>query len=162
MINNTIKNPWWYKYLHNAGCRITTPRKIVITILRETEEHLSAEDIYLAAIKINPSIGLTTVYRTLCLLEQIGLLQKFEVGEGRARYELIKNPQKKEHHHHLVCMKCKTIIDYTDFMNEEIRLMKKTEEKLSRKHHFTIMHHTIHFYGLCEKCLELIQNNTRK
>ncbi len=162
MNNNNTKETWWFKYLHNAGCRITTPRKIVIHILGETEEHLSAEDIYLAALKINPSIGLTTVYRTVCLFEQIGLLQKFEFGEGRARYELIKNPQKKEHHHHLVCVQCKTIINYIDFMKEEIKLMNKTEKKLSQKHNFSITHHTIHFYGLCEKCRESIQNNTRK
>jgi len=95
---------------------------------------------------------LTSIYRTLDLFTQIGVVQKFDFGDGRARYELTNNPIKKDHHHHLVCIKCKTIIDYTDFLNEELELMKKTEQALSEKHNFRILHHTIHFYGLCNNC----------
>ena len=151
-----MKGSWWNQRLHDAGFRLTTPRETVITVLRSTDKHLSAEDIYIIALKDNPSIGLTTVYRTLDLLHQIGIVQKFEFGDGKARYELIHNPQKKEHHHHLVCMRCKTIIDYTNFMKEELELMNKTEKQLSKKHNFKILHHTIHFYGICEKCQESV------
>ncbi len=151
-----MKGPWWSQRLHDAGFRVTNPRETVIAVLRRTEKHLSAEDIYVSALKENPSIGLTTVYRTLDLLHQIGVVQKFEFGDGKARYELIHNPQKKEHHHHLVCMHCKTIIDYTNFMKEELELMNKTEKQLSKKHNFKILHHTISFYGICEKCQESV------
>ena len=57
-----MKGPRWQQRLYNFGFRLTTPREIVINTLRETEKHLSAEDIYIVALKINPSIGLTTVY----------------------------------------------------------------------------------------------------
>jgi Fur family ferric uptake transcriptional regulator len=128
------------------------PRESIIQILSDTSDHLSAEDIYLRALKTNPSIGLTTVYRTLDLFHQIGIVQRFDFGDGKARYELTNNPQKKEHHHHLICMRCKKIIDYSNFIKEELELMNKTEKELSKKHHFNIMHHVIDFYGLCEKC----------
>ncbi|MBN1349590.1 transcriptional repressor [candidate division KSB1 bacterium] len=142
---------WWQNRLFGAGYRLTAPREIVIDILIETDNHLSVEDIYVKALKINPSIGLATVYRTLDLFAQIGIAQKFDFGDGKARYELTDNP-KKDHHHHLICIRCKAIIDYSDFMKEELRLMDKTQAALSQKHQFKIMHHTIHFYGICEKC----------
>jgi len=147
MVRPLVKNR-----LNQAGFRLTNPRSLVLDILRKTEEHLSAEDVYIQALNITPSIGLTTVYRALDLFVQIGMVQKYDFGEGKARYELTSNPLKREHHHHLVCIKCKTVIDYTNFMNEEIELMKKTEKALSKKHRFQIMHHNIHFYGLCNHC----------
>ena len=150
-----MKGPWWNQRIHDTGFRLTNPREIIINILRDTSEHLSAEDIYIKALKVNPSVGLTTVYRTLDLFNQIGVVQKFDFGDGKARYELTNNPQKKEHHHHLVCMRCKTILDYTNFMSEELELMSKTEKELSKKHNFKIMYHIIHFYGLCGKCQKL-------
>jgi len=147
-----MNTPDWQHLFRDAGFRMTYPRELVIGILKETDKHLSAEDVYVQALKTNPSIGLTTVYRTLDLLTHIGVAQKFDFGDGKARFELINNALKTDHHHHLICMKCKTIIDYTDFVQEELELMKKTEKALSRKYHFKIMQHTIHFYGLCEAC----------
>jgi len=121
-------------------------------VLSKTKEHPSAEEIYLSVHKVYPAIGLTTVYRTLELLVQNGLVFKFDFGDGRARFELSENPQSIGHHHHLVCTGCGRIIDYTDFIDEEIELLKRTEKGLSKKHHFTIMNHLIQFYGLCDRC----------
>jgi Fur family ferric uptake transcriptional regulator len=149
---NVTEQPLWSERLHEAGFRLTEPRSLVVEILRQTEQHLSAEEIYLKALRMNPSVGLTTVYRTLDLFNTIGILQKFDFGDGKSRYELINNPQKKEHHHHLICVHCKKIIDYTDFLAEELELMNRTEEELSRRHRFSITHHTVDFYGLCHKC----------
>ncbi|MBN1780234.1 transcriptional repressor [bacterium] len=136
-----------------GGFRRTHPRELIMKILKETDKHPSAEDIYIQALNVNPSIGLTTVYRTLDLFVQIGAVQRFDFGDGKARYELTDNPPEKEHHHHLICMKCKSIVDYTDFMKEELELMKKTEDALSTQHQFKIVHHTVHFYGYCRKCI---------
>ncbi|GAG31027.1 unnamed protein product, partial [marine sediment metagenome] len=101
---------------------------------------------------IYPAIGLTTVYRTLDLLINMGLIFKFDFGDGRARYELTRGTKEPSHHHHLICTKCGRIIDYTDFVDEELELLKKTEKELSRKCNFEIKNHTIQFYGLCDKC----------
>ncbi|OPX33745.1 hypothetical protein B1H10_05175 [candidate division KSB1 bacterium 4484_188] len=94
------------------GLRFTEPRRAILDVLSTTTDHLSAEDIYLAVHGDYPGIGLTTVYRTLELLIEMGLVYRFQFGDGRNRYELIQNRLKPGHHHHLVCINCKKIIDY--------------------------------------------------
>jgi len=144
--------PWLHGKFKGCGYRLTMPRQIILDVLSNTTEHLSAEDIYHLVHKAYPSIGLTTVYRTLELLAQVGLLFKFDFGDGRARYELSESPKSIGHHHHLVCTECRRIIDYTDFIEEEKELLKKTERGLSKKYDFRITNHLIQFYGLCDEC----------
>lgn len=143
---------WWQGRLRGCGYRITVPRQAILDVLSKTSKHLSAEDVYLDVRKVYPAIGLTTVYRTLEILVQMGVVFRFDFGDGRARYELIKDFQGRDHHHHLVCTNCKRVIDYTDFIGQEIELLKKTEKELSKKHNFKIVDHVIQFYGLCERC----------
>ncbi|MBE0425911.1 MAG: transcriptional repressor [Nitrospirae bacterium] len=144
--------PWIHGKFQGCGYRLTMPRQVIMDVLSQTSEHLSAEDIYLAVHKIYPAIGLTTVYRTLEILVQMGLVFKFDFGDGRARYELSEGPKSIGHHHHLVCSGCGRIIDYTDFIDDEVELLKKTEKGLSKKYNFKITNHLIQFYGLCDKC----------
>jgi Fur family ferric uptake transcriptional regulator len=142
----------WHRGLHGRGYRLTMPRKAILEVLSDSDDHLSAEDIYLIVHGIYPAIGLTTVYRTLDLLVNMGVVFKFDFGDGRARYELMDHFSKKAHHHHLICTSCNTIIDYDDFINEELDLIHKTEGSLSKKHNFQISGHMMQFYGLCDKC----------
>jgi len=144
--------PWWHGKFRGCGYRITVPREEILNILSRTSEHLSAEDIYMAVHKTHPNIGLTTIYRTLELLVHMGLVFKFDFGDGRARYELSEGPKGTRHHHHLVCTKCGRVIDYTDFIDDEIELLSRTEKGLSKKFNFKINNHLIQFYGLCDKC----------
>lgn len=112
---------------------------------------MSAKEIYIALSAMYPGIGLTTVYRTLELLHRLGFVQKVTSGDGQGRYEL-RGEGAGEHHHHLICTRCGKIIDYRDFVKEELELVKKTEETLAKKHNFLIQDHNIEFLGLCEKC----------
>jgi Fur family ferric uptake transcriptional regulator len=144
--------PWWHGKFKGCGYRLTIPRRIILDVLSNTNEHLSAEEIYMKVHKVYPAIGLTTVYRTLELLTRAGIVYKFDFGDGRARYELSDSPKGKGHHHHLVCTGCGRIIDYTDFIDDEIELLNRTEKGLSEKYHFKITNHLIQFYGLCEDC----------
>lgn len=143
---------WCHGKLKGCGYRMTVGRDAVLDVLSKAEEHLSAEDIYMKIHPVYPSIGLTSIYRTLDILVHIGLVDKFDFGHGRARYELAEDPKGKRHHHHLVCTGCGRVIDYTDFIDEEVALLKKTEEGLSKKYNFRIDNHLIQFYGLCEDC----------
>jgi len=144
--------PWWNGKFKGCGYRLTIPRRIILDVLSNTNEHLSAEEIYMKVHEVYPAIGLTTVYRTLELLTRAGIVYKFDFGDGRARYELSDSPKGKGHHHHLVCTGCGRIIDYTDFIDDEIELLNRTEKGLSEKYHFKITNHLIQFYGLCEDC----------
>lgn len=145
---------WCHRKIKGYGYRMTLGREAILEVLSQADEHLSAEDIYMRVHKIYPNIGLTSIYRTLDILDSIGLVNKFDFGHGRARYELAESSSGKRHHHHLVCTGCGRIIDYTDFIDEEFALLKKTEEGLSRKYHFAITNHLIQFYGLCQDCNE--------
>lgn len=145
---------WCHRKIKGYGYRMTVGREAILEVLSQADEHLSAEDIYMRVHKIYPNIGLTSIYRTLDILDSIGLVNKFDFGHGRARYELAESSSGKRHHHHLVCTHCGRIIDYTEFIDEEVALLKKTEEGLSKKYNFSITNHLIQFYGLCQSCSE--------
>jgi len=132
--------------------RITEPRRIIMEVLADTKEHISAEEVYMQVHKEYPNVGLTTVYRTLDLLEEMGVVVKLHFGDGRSRYELIESLTKPGHHHHLVCTNCKRVVDYDDFVDEEVELLKKVERELSKRHGFQIMGHVIQFFGKCSHC----------
>jgi len=143
---------WCHGQFKARGYRMTLGREAILDVLAQANRHLSAEDIFMKVYKVYPNIGLTSVYRTLDILVNIGLVHKFDFGHGRARYELAEEPKGRRHHHHLVCTGCSRVIDYEDFIDEEVALLKKTEEALSIKYNFTIMNHLIQFYGLCQIC----------
>jgi len=153
MPKHGLINPmWWHGKFRRSGYRITIPRQAILDVLLRTEGHLSAEDVYVEVRKGYPQIGLTTVYRTLELLARMGIVFKFDFGDGRSRYELSEGPEGFRHHHHLVCTGCGRIIDYTEYIDSEKDLIDKTESGLSKKYGFKINNHLIRFYGLCDSC----------
>jgi Fur family ferric uptake transcriptional regulator len=139
-----------------AGYRLTAPRKAVLDYLQSTGEHVSAEDVYMAIKDHCPSIGLTTVYRTLELLASMGVVVKAVFGDGRARFELAALHGGKEHHHHLVCTSCGRIVDYSDFVENECNTICNLEKALSDKFGFAVTSHAVQFYGLCGVCQKKI------
>ncbi len=144
--------PWWHTKFRGCGYRITLGREAILDVLAKSDKHLSAEDIYMKIHPRHPNTGLTTIYRTLDILADLGFVFKFDFGDGRARYELAEGPKGPDHHHHLVCTSCNRVIDYTDFIDEEIQLLRETEKGLSSKYNFKITNHLLQFYGLCENC----------
>ncbi len=131
---------------------MTPARHSVLDALSERGEHLTAEQVFKAASRRCPNIGLATVYRTLELLTNLGMVNKFDTGDDKARYEVADGPGSKGHHHHLVCTSCRKIVDYEDFIQEEMDLLRKTEEGLRKKYGFKINSHVMQFYGLCKAC----------
>lgn len=146
--------------MHGQGCgrrfrggefRLTSAREVILNIISEKGDHLTVEEIFLSAKNVYHSIGLATVYRTLELLTNTGIVKKLDFGDGMSRYELVKD-NKKGHHHHLVCKDCGKVIDYTELADKEKVFIGKLEEKLRNNYNFKIDSHQIRFYGLCEKC----------
>jgi Fur family ferric uptake transcriptional regulator len=144
--------PLLHEKFKGYGYRMTRGREAIMSILAGAKEHLSAEDIYMKVHPSCPAVGLTSVYRTIEVLVSRGLVYKFDFGDGRARYELAEGSKGERHHHHLVCTGCGSVIDYSDFIDEELVLLKKAEDGLSKKYNFTITNHLIQFYGLCHQC----------
>lgn len=138
--------------IRGFGRRITPARHAVLDALSARGEHLTAEEVFKAANKHYPNIGLATVYRTLELFTNLGMVTKFDTGDDKARYEFADGPAAKGHHHHLVCTSCHRIIDYKDFIKEEMELLRCTEEGLANKYGFRIKSHVMQFYGLCKDC----------
>lgn len=143
---------WWHNKLSGCGYRLTLGRKAILDLLSQEDGHLSAEDIYMKVHEQYPNIGLTTIYRTLDVLTDLGMVYKFDFGDGRARYERAEGPKGPHHHHHLICTECNKVIDYTDFIDEEVELLNQTEKGLGQKYRFKITNHLIQFYGVCEQC----------
>jgi Fur family transcriptional regulator, ferric uptake regulator len=144
----------WGEWIRKAGFRCTLAREVILETLEATADHLSPEDIYNKIKREHQSIGLTTVYRTLETFVQLGLIEKFDFGDGRSRYELAENISGKNHHHHLVCRSCGKIMDYSDFMAEEIKFISQIEKNLEKKYEFKIENHNIKFSGLCKTCMK--------
>jgi Fur family ferric uptake transcriptional regulator len=148
--------------IRRVGYRMTAGREAILNIMAQSSEHLSAEDIYIKVHAQKPSIGLTTVYRTLELLVNIGMVAKFDFGDGRARFELLQGPKCVKYHHHLVCTGCSRIIEYSDFISEEISILESIQAKLSKRYNFVITNHLVQYFGLCAKCCREKKSNTEQ
>ena len=93
--------------LSKQGYRLTPQRLMILSAIENSDDHISAEEIYTQIVVRYPNINISTVYRTLELLERLGMVTKTDLGGGRVRY----HPAEKGHHHHLVCRECGAIID---------------------------------------------------
>ncbi len=148
-----MKTIFNYTELRNCGYKLTPQRRIILDVMRNAPRHLSADDIYIKVRKISPSIGLTTVYRTLQVLADLGWINKYDFGQGKAKYEPSETIEEEvNHHHHIICTKCKEVVDYTDFVKMEMALIKETQMKIEKKYGFNVQTHNIEFIGVCKKC----------
>ena len=132
--------------LYERGYKMTPQRKEILQIFVDHPEHLSAEDVYGLLREKESEIGLATVYRALDLLSKLGILVQIDFGDGCARYELNTADPNVHHHHHLICRKCKKVIEFDEDLLDEL------EEVISRKSGFQILNHEVKFFGYCKDC----------
>ncbi len=130
--------------LSRRGYRITPQRVMILESIENSDTHISAEDIFTQVIKKYPRVNISTVYRTLDLLKQLGLIYEIDLGEGKVGY----HPENKGHHHHLICRKCNAIID----INESALFSVKAV--LIQAFNFDADLKHLALFGLCEKCRE--------
>jgi len=125
--------------------KMTPQRKIIISVFAENmEKHLSAEDVFQMVKKAHPDIGLATVYRTLDLLAELGILKKMNFGDGRYRYEFCEEDD--HHHHHLICLNCDSVSEFED------DLLESLETIITKKSGFKVVDHQLKLYGYCQNC----------
>ena len=139
--------------LSERGYKMTPQRKEILKIFVEHKDHhLSADDVFGILREENSEIGLATVYRSLELLNKLGILSKMEFGDGCSRYELNTTNPKTHHHHHLICVKCKKVIEF------EEDLLEHLESDIAKKSGFEILNHEVKFFGYCAECKKKVQS----
>ena len=121
-----------------AGMRMTEQRRVIARVLHEADDHPHVEAVYRRAARIDERISIATVYRTVRLFEEAGLLTRHDFGDGRARYE----PVPEDHHDHLIDIQTGKVIEFT---NEDIeRLQTEVAHKLG----YELVDHRLELYGV--------------
>ncbi|WP_370231420.1 Fur family transcriptional regulator [Cognatishimia sp.] len=120
------------------GLRMTEQRRVIARVLQESDDHPDVEELYARASERDSGISLATVYRTVKLFEEAGILDKLEFGDGRARYE----DAERDHHDHLIDINSGEVIE---FMDPEI---EQLQEKIAEKLGYRLKGHKLELYGV--------------
>ena len=134
--------------LKEKGCKLTMQRRSVLDVLLEhSNEHLSTEEIYDKVKGKFPEIGLATVYRTVQLFEEMGIVDRLNFDDGCSRFELASEDT-VHHHHHLICEECNKVFEVENDLLDDIEI------EIESKYNFKIHDHNVMFYGICKDCEE--------
>lgn len=132
--------------LKQMGCKLTMQRRSVLDVLIEhSNAHLSTEEIYDKVKAKFPEIGLATVYRTVQLFEEMGIIDRLNFDDGCSRFELASEDT-VHHHHHLICQECNKVFEVENDLLDDI------EKEIESKYNFKIHDHNVMFYGICKEC----------
>ena len=116
--------------------RMTSQRQIIIQVIEESDDHPDVDQLYLRSVELDNTISIATVYRTVKLLEEAGLIERLEFGDGRSRYE-----EAGEHHEHLVDIETGEV---HEFYNEELETLKA---EIAREMGYDLFDHRLELYG---------------
>ena len=122
----------------SKGVKLTGQRKIIARVMSEAEDHPDVDELYNRVTKIDSKISIATVYRTVKLFEEAGILAKHDFKGGKARYEEIS----ESHHDHLIDVKTGEIIEFVD---DEI---EKLQKKVAEKYGYELVDHKLELYGV--------------
>ena len=146
-VDTPTRVKWFYKeldhYLETKQLKQTKQRQTVIDVFLESQKHVDAEGLQKNIKDRGFNIGLATVYRTLNLLREAGLVEQRSFSDGRTLFE-ISHPD--EHHDHLVCLKCQKVVE---FENEKI---EKLQDEVAEKYGFDLITHRLDLFGHCSEC----------
>jgi Fur family ferric uptake transcriptional regulator len=120
------------------GLRMTDQRRVVARVIGEAEDHPDVEELYARAVKVDPRISIATVYRTVKLFEEAGILERLEFGDGRARYE----DAERDHHDHLIDVNTGDVIEFVD---PEIEAL---QERIAARLGYRLIGHRLELLGV--------------
>ncbi|MCO5732629.1 Fur family transcriptional regulator [Rhizobium sp. SSA_523] len=120
------------------GMRMTEQRRVIARILQDSDDHPDVEELYRRSTKIDGRISISTVYRTVKLFEDAGIIEKHDFRDGRSRYETVP----EEHHDHMIDVKTGEVIE---FHSAEIEAL---QERIAREHGFRLVGHRLELYGI--------------
>lgn len=120
------------------GMRMTDQRRVIARVLEDAADHPDVEEVHRRAVAIDPAISISTVYRTVKLFEEAGIIERHDFRDGRARYETVPD----EHHDHLIDLRTGRVIE---FRSEEIEAL---QEAIARRLGYRLAGHRLELYGL--------------
>lgn len=120
------------------GLRMTEQRRVIARVLEDSDDHPDAEVLYARACAVDPKISLATVYRTVKLFDEAGILDKLEFGDGRARYE----DAEREHHDHLIDLTTGEVIEFVDAEIEAL------QDKIAKRLGYRLKGHRLELFGV--------------
>ena len=123
--------------------KVTGARLAILEVLRTHPHPLANKQIF-AALPKN-TCDLATVYRSVQMLEKLGIVKRFDFGDGTARFEMACSDAEC-HHHHLICTKCDAVVEIEDCFPKEL------EQRIGRQHGFRQVTHRLEFFGICPEC----------
>jgi Fur family ferric uptake transcriptional regulator len=133
----------FHRHLKSTGNKITSQRDAILKVFLEAEGHLTVGEIYQRARAEDPTLGFTTVYRTMKLLVECGIARSEKFNDGHLRYEY---DYRQRHHDHLICTECGLVIEfYNEFIEAE-------QERITREFGFETTHHSLKIFGVCGTC----------
>ncbi|MGC6475950.1 MAG: Fur family transcriptional regulator [Parvibaculales bacterium] len=135
------------KLCEQAGMRMTGQRRIIARVISKADDHPDVDALYQRAVKLDENISIATVYRTVRLFEEAGILTRHDFGDGRSRYETVSD----DHHDHLIDLQTGKVIEFT---NEEIEVLQK---EVARKLGYKLVDHRLELY-----CMPLDDGNKNK
>ncbi len=129
--------------LRRGECKLTSPRSAILGLLREQAHPMAVKEIFAGLPRAY--CDLATVYRSMHLLERLGMVKRFDLGDGIARFELLREGD-DGHHHHLVCTRCAGVVELDECSMTEL------EERIAARNGFTRVSHRLEFFGICPEC----------
>jgi Fur family transcriptional regulator, ferric uptake regulator len=130
-------------FISGRRLKNTKQRDLIAAIALRADGHIGVEEIFRVARKKDPKVGFSTVYRTMKLLKDCGLVIERHFGDGVTRYEPLREG---EHHDHLICTACGLIVEFEDHSIEE------RQDAVALRHGFVVQSHKHEIYGLCPRC----------
>ncbi|MCF3639191.1 transcriptional repressor [Rhizobium sp. TRM95111] len=120
------------------GMRMTEQRRVIARVLEGSADHPDVEELYRRSVEVDPRISISTVYRTVKLFEDAGIIERHDFRDGRSRYETVP----EEHHDHLIDLKTGKVVE---FHSPEIEAL---QERIAREHGFRLVDHRLELYGV--------------
>ncbi len=131
------------EFLATKKLRLTSQRRIIFYELMTRKTHIDIDELYLKMKSIDKNIGLATIYRTLKLLTEAGIIREVKFGNEKPIYEAIIG---RTHHDHLICSKCGENIEFTDNSLEEMQI------EIAKRYNYQLTDHSMYLIGICQKC----------
>jgi Fe2+ or Zn2+ uptake regulation protein len=136
----------------SAGMRLTSQRCLIMEVLEANDEHLEADAIYDRAKVRDPNISLATVYRTLAVLKEMGLVEEHRLGEEHGHYESVRH----EPHYHFTCLGCGKVIEFST------PLVAQIEQELIEQEGVCVIGTRLHMSGYCAQCQRQNQSGAKQ